>query len=127
MLSKERASEERPYLPSAAFESELIKTTDTYLRLYRSLGMNTPIYVFLSLLGAKGFWMGVNQTAAFFDVDERYPIDKDVLAISEVVINSFDGDTATLLKPAFDRIWNSCGYPGSLNYDGSGNWAPKAS
>ena len=38
------------------------------------------------------------------------------------MIESFDFESSKVMKPIFDAVWNACGYPGSQNYDDSGNW-----
>ena len=52
-------------------------------------------------------------------------IDRNDLLIPDVLIENFDNDLIQKLKPLFDIVWNSCGYPRSLNYDNEGNWNPQ--
>jgi hypothetical protein len=113
----------RRFLPSIAFEDVLIKSLNDYLRLFPTLGVAPPIYVFLSFVGVKGVWMGAGTD--FFNEDENhYPIDKEVIALSEVVVNDYTEDAAALLRPALNLVWNACGYSKSPNFDQVGKWNP---
>lgn len=74
--------------------------------------MEPPIFVMLSLLGVKGYKMAVSI------YDSGHPIDRDLLILPEVVIDSYESDVAKAMKPAFDSVWNAAGWPGSKNYEG---------
>ena len=88
-------------------------------RVLRDLGIEPPIFVMLSLLGVKGFTMGVS--------DVRFKpgtIDRDSLLLSEVMFDSYDSDVGKVMKPAFDMVWNAAGWSGSRNYEGD-KWTGK--
>ena len=65
--------------------------------------------------------MGVDS---FSWPNEFHPIDRDELIISPIRIESYDLPADRILKPAFDSIWNACGYKQSINYDENNNWKP---
>ena len=101
------------------FERELIGGFSGYLDMLKKLNIEPPIFLFLSLLGVKGYTM--DRKEGIF-LDESYPIDRDILLIPEVVIENYNVEPQHILKPCFDSIWNACGFPESLNYDENGNW-----
>jgi hypothetical protein len=49
-------------------------------------------------------------------------VERDHLFMEEIIIQNPDQDFSKLIRPAFDRIWNACGWARSLNYDEAGNW-----
>ena len=62
------------------------------------------------------------------DDSERVSIDRDVLLLPEILISEHIDrieDTARMLRPLFDTLWQASGRSGSPNYDQEGNWAPK--
>jgi len=107
-------------IPGTAFEREIIESFGSYLDVLNKLGVLPPIAVFFSLLGVKDYRMYLSDTWLSFR--ENFPIDRDILLIPEVIINSFDVEPAKALKPIFDSVWNACGFPRCQNYDENGNW-----
>jgi hypothetical protein len=111
-------------IPSGAFEKELIISLSGYLSILQTLNVELPIFIFLTLVGVKGYSMAIDRMRYFGY--EPYKIDRDVLFLPEVIIESYDVNAADVLKPCFDSVWNACGFPRSLNYDNTGKWNPKA-
>lgn len=114
---------EKLIIPSIRYEAELIKSLSAYLSLFRMLNVETPVFIFLALLGVEGYSMAVDEWK--FWVDEIHTIDRDVLLLPEVIIESYDVMAKDVLKPCFDSIWNACGFASSLNYNEQGEWAPR--
>jgi len=106
-------------IPSYSYEKRIINALSRYLDLLKGLNTEPPIFIFLSLLGVKGYTMALNK--CYFP-DEVYPIDMDILLLPEVVIENYNVEAQYILKPCFDSIWNACGLPESLNYDENGDW-----
>jgi hypothetical protein len=104
-------------------EKELIKSFTEYLSRLKTLNVELPIFVFLTLLGVKDYSMAVDTWPGLRA--EVHTIDMDILKLPEVVIEDYDVNMAQKLKPCFDSIWNACGFPGSLNYNDEGEWAPR--
>jgi hypothetical protein len=107
-------------IPSVAFEEELIRSLPEYLSILKTLNVELPIFIFLTLVGVKGYSMAIDRMR-FFGYN-TYKIDKDVLFLPEVVIENYDVNAADVLRPCFDSVWNACGFPRSLNYDETGKW-----
>lgn len=66
------------------------------------------------------FRMGKNSS--YYDCGERNTVDRDILQLPEMVIDSFDINPEKILKESFDMIWNAFGFTHSFNYDKNGNW-----
>jgi len=109
-------------IPSIAYEQELIKSFTVYLSLFKTLNVELPIFVFLTLLDVRGYSMGISSS---YRIRKQYKIDIKNLLLPEVIIESYDVSAKDVLRPCFDSIWNACGFPRSLNYNDEGKWAPR--
>jgi hypothetical protein len=101
-------------------ETKLKDWLDGFLPMLGALGIEPPIYVFLSLVGVRGcrfHWRDPRLGS-----EEVGPLHEDMLVMPEMVIEHYGGETATLLRPLFDMAWNAFGLPRSFNYDDEGNW-----
>jgi len=110
-------------IPSIAYEKELIKSLADYLSLLKTLNVEPPIFIFLTLLGVKGYSMAINTWRYW--IHEVHTIDRDILQLPEVMVENYDDKSEKILKPCFDSIWNACGFSGSFYYNDKGEWAPK--
>ena len=108
-------------IPSISFEKKLVNAYNKYLKSFKKHQIDIPIWGCLSLLDVKGYTMGVNN----FNWGEEIPIDREELIVPEIKIESYKQIADKILRPAFDSIWNACGYDKSRNYDENGNWNPK--
>jgi len=120
LLLKRRNGDD--FIPGRYYEEELIKSLPDYLSVLETLNVEPPIFIFLTLVGVKGYSMDVNLEIdpERFSTDEVHTIDRDILLLPEIVIQSYDVNAKDVLRPCFDSIWNACGFPRSLNYDDTG-------
>lgn len=109
------------YISSVAFEEKLIQATTRYLNLMSELAIEPPIFIFLSLLNVKDYTIPGDIYNGF----STGPIDRDLLLLPAEIIESYGVETANILKPVFDLVWNACGEPRSLNFDENGHWIAK--
>ena len=110
-------------IPSIAYERELIKSLSDYFSVLKTLNVELPVFIFLTLVGVRGYTMAVDQSK--FWIDEFHPIDRDILSLPEIAIENYDFIADDALKPCFDSIWNACGFPRSFNYDDTGKLVGK--
>ena len=47
----------------------------------------------------------------------------DVLVLPDVIFEAYESDVSSVMRPAFDAMWNACGFVRSFNYDENGDWA----
>ncbi|MHC5730919.1 MAG: hypothetical protein ACYTXY_43820, partial [Nostoc sp.] len=73
--------DDKKRIPSVYYEEKLIDSLQKYLELQKNLELNPPILIMLSLLGVKGYTMGVESSW----LDQENPIDRDILIIPEIV------------------------------------------
>jgi len=121
LLLQEREENQR-LIPSQAYEYKLTMALRRYLAALAKVGVDVPIWVCLSLLGVKDYFMdtgpgGWSRIA--------HPIDLDELILPEIQVEDASTPAERILRPAFDSIWNACGYERSMNYDQKGNWLLK--
>lgn len=108
-------------IPSIAYEKELINALDEYLSLLKSLDIIPPVVILLTLLNVRNYLMGVNNRRI---IQTTEPIDRDILNLPEIIVESYEEKAEQILKPCFNSIWNACGYPRDLNYNDEGKWMP---
>jgi hypothetical protein len=107
-------------IPSTALEETVLKALPHYLGVQKEIGIPLPIVVMLTLVGVKGFTMSIPQR--FIPFNQCGMIDRDVLQLPEVMLDSYDTPQHTFMRPIFDTMWQAAGFEGSLNYDEKGNW-----
>ncbi len=100
------------------FEWNLINSAKTYIELLKTMSIQPPIFIMLSLLGVRGCRMAIHRSSSF----SGSPIDRDNLIIPEVIVDNLEIHEVTILRSCFDAVWNAFGYAKSLNYDEQGNW-----
>jgi len=109
----------RKYFPSVQFEREILQCGSRLLGLLRRLELDPPYVVMLSFLGVQGYGMFVGSMRW---QSNAHQIERDNLFLDEVILEDPGADFAKAMRPAFDQVWNACGWPRSLNYDEAGNW-----
>jgi len=100
-------------IPSVAYERDVIKIVPNYLNILFDLEIQPPFYLFISMVDIKDYRLTENT---------QNTVDRNVLQLPEIVIDSFGIDPKKVLKESFDMIWNAFGFTHSFNYDEKGNW-----
>jgi hypothetical protein len=111
---------EEKCIASQAYEREMIEAAKSYLAGYRSLGIDPPVYFFISLLGIKEYRFAVSEIM-FFGSD-ALPADRDDFVLPEGSFEDLSHTPDVAFRPFFDMIWNAYGYKRSFNYDENGIW-----
>lgn len=105
-------------------ETDVIKISHSVMNYQKTLGAEPPFFIFISFLDVKGLKMDTQSTFYVQAAYHNHGIDRDNIFLPEIVAESLPEDlyaTAKLLKPAFDALWNSAGWPQSMYYDKDGN------
>lgn len=111
------------HIPSEYFEEKIIRSINSYLDIQKNLRVETPILMFLTLIGVKGKYMSVDRP---FEGRKKHPvIDRDILSLPEFIIEEYDRGISMILRSCIDTVWNACGFPGSPNFNEEGKWQPK--
>lgn len=110
----------KQYIDGTSIETSVIEQLPRYLEVQRALEVPTPIWILTALTG-------VSDHIMFADLSPRLgrrfqPIDRSVCRLAEVLMEEYGQSISTLLRPAFDSMWQAAGWQGSINYDPQGVW-----
>ncbi len=102
-------------------ERMLIEKIPEYLKYLTSKEIRPPFYVCITLLQLQGYDIQVSREQ--FD-DFARPKLRQTLWLPECEITDahLNEEIAKVLKPTFDLLWNSFGFPASPNYDSNGEY-----
>lgn len=103
-----------------AYEKNIISALRSYFPALNELGIASPAYLFLSLLGVRDWTLGVN--AGWFRDVENNRAERDNILLPEIVAEQWTDDPAIIMRPAFDMVWNAFGFARSFNYNDAGQW-----
>ncbi len=101
--------------PTGAVERELMEATKRYLHAYKGLQIEPPTIVMISLIGLRGYYIRAGQFK-----DGRAFFHRDTLLLPDLMIEDLSVNVETLLKPAFDAMWQGSGWRRCFNYDEKG-------
>jgi hypothetical protein len=110
--------DEGKLLLAGYYERTLLENFPRLMAGFRQTGVLPPLWGFLTITGAKGAKIPSDSDFG----DEYRDIDRDTLLLPEFVINDLNTDTAALLRPVFDLVWNASGFARSFNFDPNGKW-----
>ncbi len=96
-----------PY--EAFWEPNIIEALDKLLVFFSTAGLQPPLIVMLSFLG-------VGQCEArdmnpLRRVESAHPVEREDIVCDPLWIQEIGKSATDILRPAFDRAWNACGYP----------------
>ena len=107
-----------------SYEADMIKTLGVLLSHQQKLGVSPPILVSATIIGAAEYAIEPIQESSRvpgpFYKREDHQLGKDLLILPELLIESYDVDSATVLRPIFDAVWQASGYAECPNYDEEG-------
>ena len=108
-------------LPSVGYERMIIEALTKYLEFQKGVGFHPPIAIAITLTSVKGAQIGVDQMWMMF---QQNPVLQENLVLPEMMLHDFEQNYASVIRPAFDLVWNACGVAESKNFDADGNWKP---
>jgi hypothetical protein len=106
-------------IPLTEYEKLLNDALAGYSKAIADLGMEPPLYVFLSFVGVRGCPL---YRANRWPGDDVPSLRDDSLLLPEIVIEQKEFQPHRVLRPLFDMVWNAFGLHGSPSYDKEGNW-----
>ena len=100
------------------YEQQLSSVTFRILKALGSLSQLPPFYVCITFVGVAG------SAPAIYGSRQAQPIDRDILSLPEIQIDTMPApqEVPLLLRPAFDIVWQACGFESSPHYSKSGEW-----
>lgn len=101
-------------------EPRVVDSLNRYAKLMvEDLGIRGPVAVMMSLVDVEGYMFDVEE----YRLRQHHPIDRAQVLLPEVLVDDIeDIDTASMLKPIFDAMWQAAGAPRSANFDDGGRW-----
>jgi hypothetical protein len=114
-------------IPSKWFEEVVIDCCGRVVSNQRKMGLRGPIYIFFTLVNVKGYYLGVDQRLRYMTTwgDKPLSVDRNMVFYPEITIEDEISDWPRTLRPLFDMVWNSAGWPGCMDYDQDGKWNPR--
>lgn len=109
----------RPTIDLKRVEQTVLEYVPRYFGNQAVLGVAPPVYIFVSLLDAKGTYPYVGDQVASY-CDRCSQLDRDCLLLPEASILDFNTNLSYVMKPAFDMMWNSFGFQESTSYSSDG-------
>ena len=116
-----RPIREQHEIPSIILERELILFLKLALITHTKITVSPPCVLLVSLVGVKDYQLAASRQLHLWR-RSSYGIDRDTLTLPEVIIENYAISPETLLRPIFDGIWNSAGWPKSYSYSDEGEW-----
>jgi hypothetical protein len=99
------------YIRGQLFQQGLIKAVPRFLAKQREIGVEPPLFIMLSLLRVKGFYLYFGKET----ISDK--IDQDDILVPEIQINSTESNPIQVMKPIFDVVWNAVGLAESTSYN----------
>jgi len=105
-------------IPSPEFEIQLIEGIKNFLQNLSELDLEKPYYLFITLLGVKGYKKHV--------IGSIYTegVDREIIFLPEIIITDNDIEIEKLLKIPFDALYNALGLEKHNSYESDGTWNP---
>lgn len=102
------------YIPGTYLCDALVDQLGRALEFYRALQVAPPLAVLLSMVSVRdlGFAAEGGMRAA--------PLARDTLFFPAIPIENLGADSATVLRPTFDALWQTFGYARCPHYDAGG-------
>ena len=91
----------------------------------KQFNIEIPVLIMISLLDVKGVEMSYDYINPIILHFRSSPgnIDRDSIILPDILLDDYSVKIPNILKPAFDSIWQACGYECSPNYDEQNNWS----
>jgi hypothetical protein len=109
-------------IPSVIFEEKLVEALKDCLALHQKLSITPPSVLMVSLTGVRGYKLAVHHRLDIWHEQAVNRIDRDTLLLPEVIVEDYAINPGIILRPIFDAVWNSAGWPRSYGYNETGEW-----
>jgi hypothetical protein len=112
-----------PGIAGLSFEDYFFNSIGNYINGLKSINVEPPLIIMCTLEGVEGARYHVVNSPFNHGIT---PIDRSILHLPDCIIEEFSADNANYhraVKPAFDALWNTIGYPESRFFDkDTGRW-----
>jgi len=105
-------------LPFEEIINMIIVVIQRYITVIKSYNITTPVVVSAAILGCKGLRAVFQQGRG--EPNGSCVIDRDAMILPDVILEEYENDIHTLVRPMLDAIWNMCGMARCSWYDSKG-------
>jgi len=98
-----------------AWERDVVTFLKSWMKLAENLGVIPPFTVVLSMVNVKGFVMLRPEGTHPMDEEDLGHVSENTLLTPDIMVHDLQADPWVYMKPAFDVVWNACGYRESLS------------
>lgn len=99
-------------------DDAILSTLEGFLPFAKLIGLEPPFWFFASVLGCVGVRIPISRS---WGNASNHAIDREVVRLPEIKIETFETDPDQHLRPVLDVLWNAAGLERSFNYDENGN------
>ncbi|UCG48457.1 MAG: ATP-binding protein [Phycisphaerales bacterium] len=92
-----------------SYEKRVSDSVSELAAVQQMLGVEPPIFVVLSLVGVRGCKLAREFDSPEHDIDGARIFERDVLSLPEVMLERFDCDVDSRMRPVFDIVRNAAG------------------
>ncbi|OQB20611.1 MAG: Divergent AAA domain protein [Euryarchaeota archaeon ADurb.Bin190] len=124
MYSNHISSGTAGFIPSIAYEREIVNSAYKYFNSLKQLGVSPPFYLDISTLNVKGYYLYTDpkRTIHSSRIYSKEDIHPRIVRIPNDKAYASPQALAKEIRPIFDFIWREFGYEKSYNYDNNGDW-----
>lgn len=108
------------YGDKCGYEYYLMRKSYEFAKIIKKFRIQTPIYIFLSIIDAKGYRILYTNKQGESKITAS--IDRNILSLPEIELKDYEFDIKEKTHQIFNMIWNSCGEQQSINYNKDGQW-----
>jgi Schlafen, AlbA_2 len=110
---------QQTYILCRQWTLELRIFLQSELLMLDQLGLEPPLYIFLSLVDAKGYFLADES----FSMISEAALPRSDILLPEATVSSFAAQNIdSLLIPLLNRIWNAAGNERCPHFDDDGKW-----
>lgn len=110
------------HLDAKMLGEESVRLAGGFLKTHAALGSPPPCVLLVSLLGARGcFLHDERYTFRLARRQEQGRFDREIGPLPDVLVDDYDADVPTLLRPILDMVSQAAGYDGSPLFDHDGS------
>lgn len=113
-----KSNEQGKILRETECEAAMLGALAGYLNFSKTLGLQPPFWMCAAMIGCEGAKICLSRSWSDFS---NSSIDRNVVWLPFLKVDTFEVDSAKSLRPMFDVLWNSVGLERSFNYDEHGN------
>lgn len=103
-------------IPIQKYEKRILNLLLNFLYIQKELSINPPFIIMISLLNVKNHDFKLSKEDSPSNVTHLHVINKQHLLLPEIILDDYNKELGSFMKPLFEMIWNAAGYDESVSY-----------